>query len=135
MKNAYEEKQLYGEIEDLIARSCTGFSADVRALLESALQRETTSTARSMLEAMLENIGLSGATRKHLCQSPGFPAVYVSFGNGSLSDDIKKLFQRVLVEGTRRGLLRSSMIHPLMRKNTGDNSGEGVPNMEYSYVP
>ena len=31
--------------------------------------------------------------------------------------------------------MRPSMVHPLTRKNPGDNSGERVPNFEFDYIP
>lgn len=123
-------------VDDMIYRSTTTISPDVRALMEKALVEETNDTAKSMLQAMLENERMAGEKVKPVCQSPGFPTVYVSFGDKSLPGcDLKKVWAEALVRGTNRQLLRPSMVHPLTRENPGDNSGVGVPNFEIDYVP
>ncbi len=123
-------------VDDMIYRSTTTISPDVRALMEKAFAEETNDTAKSMLQAMLENERMAGEKVKPVCQSPGFPTVYVSFGDKSLPGcDLKKVWAEALVRGTNRQLLRPSMVHPLTRENPGDNSGVGVPNFEIDYVP
>ena len=71
-------------VDDMIYRSTTTISPDVRALMEKAFAEETNDTAKSMLQAMLENERMAGEKVKPVCQSPGFPTVYVSFGDKSL---------------------------------------------------
>ena len=123
-------------VDDMIYRSTTTISPDVRSLMEKALAGETNETAKSMLRAMLDNERMAGEKVKPVCQSPGFPTVYVSFGDKSLPGcDLKKVWAEALVRGTGRQLLRPSMVHPLTRENPGDNSGVGVPNFEIDYVP
>lgn len=131
----FDEKFLYDEVYDLVYRSVTGISDDVKGLLEKALQKETNPTAMSMMSAMLENNEMAGKVTKPVCQSPGFPTVYVSFGDKTMPGNIKEMYQKAIVEGTGKGLLRPSMVHPLTRKNSGNNSGDGVPNIEFDYVP
>lgn len=131
----YNEKMFYDEIFELIHRSCTTISPDVLALLKKALERETNPTAQSMIRAMLDNVELAKKYDKPVCQSPGFPTVYLSFGEKSNPGNFKETFQKVLVDATNKGYLRPSMVHPLTRKNSGDNTGEGVPNFEIDYIP
>ena len=131
----FDRKKLEAEIRDLIVRSCLGISDDVKGLMEKALARETNAGARSMMQSMLDNLTIAKKERKPVCQSPGYPTIYVSFGDNSLPGDFKSLFGRHLVQATNEGLLRPSIVHPLTRKNPGDNSGEGVPNYEIDYVP
>jgi fumarate hydratase subunit alpha len=130
------EDKLRAVVYALIERSTKGISPDVRALLEGALERESDETPKSMLRAMLENEKKAGEQGKPVCQSPGFPTVYVSFGDNSLpGQDLKKIWAEELVKGTKNQLLRPSMVHPLTRVNPGDNSGTGVPNFEFDYNP
>lgn len=130
------EDKLRGVVYALIERSTKGISPDVRALIEQALERETEETPKSMLRAMLENERKAGEQGKPVCQSPGFPTVYVSFGDKSLpGQDLKKIWAEELVRGTKNQLLRPSMVHTLTRVNPGDNSGAGVPNFEFDYNP
>lgn len=131
----FEEAFLKKEVAELIFRSCTGISADVKELLEKAYERETNVTAQSMLSAMLENVRLAGERKMPVCQSPGFPTVYLSFGDRTLPGNIKEMFKTFLVDATKKGLMRPSMVHPLLRTNPGDNTGPGVPNFEIDYIP
>jgi len=127
---------LYGHVYDMIYRSTTNISPDVEDLMKKALEKETNATAKSMMQAMLDDARMAGEKVKPVCQSPGFPTVYVSFGDNSApGEDLKKIWAEALIEGTRNSLLRPSMVHTLTRKNPGDNSGIGVPNFEFDYVP
>lgn len=131
----FTKDKLVKEIDELIFRSCTGISSDVKRLLERALDCETNSTAKRMLSAMLENVEIANERQMPVCQSPGLPTVYVNFGNLDVPESIKEIFQNSIVEATNNGLLRPSMVHPLTRENSGDNSGLGIPNFEFDYVP
>ncbi len=131
----FNEKKLYDDVSELVFRSVTGISADVKMLMEKALKKETNPTAVSMIKAMLENVEMAKEETKPVCQSPGYPTVYITCGEKSLFSDIKEMFKKAICEGTERGLLRPSMVHPLTRENSGNNSGEGVPNFEIDCVP
>lgn len=73
------EKELMKEaMHDACIRAVTEISADVKALVQAALDRETNETAKSMLSSMLENLDIAKAQDKAVCQSrdirpPGFP--------------------------------------------------------------
>lgn len=123
------------EVDKLVRYVTTHISDDTVDLIQKALDRETSETAKSMLSAMLENQKLSGEEQKALCQSPGFPTVYVRFGDKTLPGNIADFLGQSLVKATNDGLLRPSIVHPLTRKNSGNNSGQGVPNIEYKYIP
>ena len=49
--------------------------------------------------------------------------------------NIRKIMGESIVRATREGYLRPSIVHPLTRKNTGDNSGPGIPNFEMEIDP
>ena len=130
-----ESKDLYSEIYDLVVKCCRDISPDVKRIIENAIEKESSPTARSMMQAMLDDVKLAQEKDKPLCQSPGFPAVYITFGDKVRPGNIKELFAKALVTATKNGYMRPSMVHPLTRKNPGDNSGERVPNFEFDYIP
>ncbi|NPV27736.1 MAG: fumarate hydratase [Firmicutes bacterium] len=129
-----ELEQVRSEINKLIRRVCTSISPDCLELLKKAREGETEERARNMLEAMMENVALAGEVNKPVCQSPGYPTVYVRFGN-SFQIDLPAIFSEALISATKEGYLRPSIVHPLTRANNGDNSGEAVPNFEYEFIP
>ena len=122
-------------LHDTCLRAVTEISADVRGLLQAALDRETNETAKSMLSSMLENLRIAKEQDKAVCQSPGYPTTWISFGDGNFPAFAHDTIAEALGEATRRGYLRPSIVDPLTRHNPGNNTGEGVPNIEYQYHP
>ncbi|MEA4912876.1 MAG: fumarate hydratase [Oscillospiraceae bacterium] len=127
-----EKKQI---IIDTVIRAVTEISADARQLLTEARDNETNETAKSMLNTMLENLDVAKERDKAVCQSPGYPTCWVSHGEENFPAYIKDAVGEALAIATKRGYLRPSMVDPISRKNTGDNTGAGVPNIEYEYNP
>jgi fumarate hydratase subunit alpha len=129
-----DEKKLFNVALELIKRSCTEIASDGMELLEKAYAKERNTAARSMLETMIRNAKLATAENKPVCQSPGYPVVYATLGGDvKLEVGVQTVFQKALVEATKAGYLRPSMVHPITRKNPGDNSGIGVPDVEIEY--
>ncbi|MEM3586769.1 MAG: fumarate hydratase [Candidatus Bathyarchaeia archaeon] len=130
------EKTIYEIALELVKRSCTGIAPDALVLLRRAHQSERSLAARKMLETMIHNAELATKTGKPMCQSPGYPVVYVRTGcDIKINADIQKTFQRAIVESTKKGYLRPSIVHPITRKNPGDNSGVGIPDVEIELDP
>lgn len=123
------------DIYNLIRESCIAVSPDVKELLHETVAKETSSSAKEMVRTMIDNVELAGEKKKPVCQSPGFGTVYISFGDSTGILDIQTAFREAIVESTKKGYLRPSMVHPLTRENSGDNSGVGVPNFELEFIP
>ena len=122
-------------VHDAVIRAVTEVSGDVKGLLKEALDRETNHTAKSMLTSMLENVEIAKASDKGICQSPGYPTVWISFGDDNFPSNAKDAICSAIAEATQKGYLRPSMVDPLTRENSGNNTGKGVPNIEYEYIP
>ena len=130
-----QEEKIRQIIHATVLRAVTGISPDVRALLEGALARESSETARSMLSSMVENLDIAKAEDKAVCQSPGYPTAWVSHGEENMPLCVRDAIGSAVAEATKKGYLRPSIVDPLTRVNSGDNTGKGVPNIEYEYVP
>lgn len=125
----------YEEVYEWVKQSCTHVSEDSLELLRKAKQSETNSTANAMLSSMLENVEMADQEDKPVCQSPGFPTVYLRFDSTEGIDLLSKYLPKAMVEATENGYARPSIVHSLTRHNPGNNSGIGVPNIEYQYRP
>jgi fumarate hydratase subunit alpha len=130
-----DDKKTYEMAKGLIQQSCTSISPDVMAIIRERVALEDTESAKNMLLTMLENAEMAASLDKPLCQSPGFPTIYVTFGKDVLLGNLPDIFGQALVEMTNKGYLRPSIVNTITRVNTGDNSGPGVPNFEYEYNP
>lgn len=129
------QQEIQSAIRDTVIRAVTEISEDVKDLLEVAYENETSDTARSMLEAMLDNLKVAKSQDKAVCQSPGYPTAFLTYSDGEMAKNVKRYVAEALAEATKKGYLRPSMVDPLTRKNSGDNTGKGVPNIEYEMVP
>lgn len=127
----------YQDVYDLLHKACTRISPDVLYLMKNAAAKETNAEAKTFLETMVKNVALATETDKPVCQSPGFPTVWIRWGEAfqpnltNLMSNITKSVQ----EATKAGYIRPSIVHPLTRCNPGDSSGRGVPNYELRYQP
>lgn len=124
---------LLGVMVDLLKRSCITISSDAMKLLKDAHDRESSLAAKGILETMIENVELAKKRNKPVCQSPGFPTIYVTLGREIKVADLQPIFEEAIKQATNEYYLRPSMVHPLTRKNTGDNSGIRLPNIELEY--
>jgi fumarate hydratase subunit alpha len=105
-------------------------------LLREAYAKERNVAAKTILEAMIHNVEVAIAENKPVCQSPGYPVVYVTLGGDiKLETKIQTVFQRALVKATKAKYLRPSIVHPITRINLGDNSGVGIPDVEIEDEP
>lgn len=128
-------KITYDEVVSLVKNMCTTISPDALNLMKQAVERESNPAAKAMLETMVENVKQAGIKDKPVCQSPGFPTAYIRFGDNVDLSGLAKWLPQAVVECTKKGYIRPSIVHPLTRKNSGDSSGVGVPNIEYQYRP
>ena len=128
-------KQLLKERISWLLRGkiCSTISPDVMHLMKKAHAEETASSAREMLKTQIENVVMAEKRKKPVCQSPGFPTAYIKYGDCVNISDLTDVLREELVSATNEGFLRPSMVHPLTRENSGDNSGIGVPNIELEY--
>ena len=131
MNTTIWEKAIY----DTVLAAVTGISPDVKELLIKAWQKESNETAKSMLAAMLDNLKIAEEEDKGICQSPGYPTAWIMFGENNFTSFAVSAIRNGLAEATKKGYLRPSMVDPLTRKNSGNNTGKGVPNIEYEYCP
>lgn len=111
-------------VEELCIRACYHLGDDVVKLLKAAREREDSPFGRSVLDQIIENIKISGEKSLPLCQDTGMAVVFIELGHdvhitgGSLTEAVNQGVRR----GYEKGFLRKSVLSPLKRENTGDNT-------------
>jgi tartrate/fumarate subfamily iron-sulfur-dependent hydro-lyase alpha chain len=102
---------------------------DIKAGFQRLQTSETNATAQSMLATMVTNIRVAEDTQNLLCQDTGIPIYNVTIGSGVDFDGaaLKAALVRGCTRATQEHPLRSSVVHPLTRKNEHTSCGEGVP--------
>ena len=100
---------------------------------------ETDRTAKSVLNTMLANIRVAEDTDNLLCQDTGIPIYNVRIGRDTQVDGhaLKQAIRRGCERATREYPLRSSVVHPLTRKNEHNSCGIEVPviHIDFSDTP
>ncbi|WP_439579098.1 fumarate hydratase [Elioraea sp.] len=94
------------------------------------LQRsETDPTGRSVLATMVENIAVAERDDNLLCQDTGIPIYTVTIGRdvGFDGAGLKAAIRRGCERATREHPLRSSVVHPITRRNEHTSCGIRVP--------
>jgi tartrate/fumarate subfamily iron-sulfur-dependent hydro-lyase alpha chain len=100
---------------------------------------ESDGTAKTILATMIENIAVAERTDNLLCQDTGIPIYNVVIGRDVDVDGValKNAIRRGVERATREHPLRSSVVHPVTRKNDQTSCGIGVPviNIDFSDRP
>ena len=93
------------------------------------MTNETGATAKRVLATMVQNIAVAEQTDNLLCQDTGVPIYNLWIGKGVEVDGqaLKQAVRRGCERATREYPLRSSVVHPLTRKNEHTSCGIEVP--------
>lgn len=116
------------EIRDNVAQICIdaayNLNEDVLAAFARAQETETSPTAKEILGLLQENARIAREDHIPLCQDTGIAIFFVEIGqdlrikNGFIVDAVNDGVRK----GYREGYLRKSVVDPLTRRNTGDNT-------------
>ena len=116
------------EIRDNVAQICLdaayNLSEDVITAFDRAIETETAPGAKEIIELLKENARIAREEHIPICQDTGIAVFFVEIGqdlrikNGFIVDAINEGVRK----GYREGYLRKSVVDPITRKNTGDNT-------------
>ncbi|MBQ6218862.1 MAG: fumarate hydratase [Methanosphaera sp.] len=106
---------------------------DIKNGLKQAYENEDSDIAKLNIKSILKNIELAEKNKIPMCQDTGLPIIFVKLGKV----EVENLHEGI-IEGVKRATesvpLRTNVVDPLTRKNTGNNIGKGIPqiNLELS---
>lgn len=116
------------EIRDRVAQICIeaayNLSDDVLTAFDRAIETETSPAAREIIGLLKENARIAKDEHIPICQDTGIAIFFVEIGqdlrikNGFIVDAINDGVRK----GYKEGYLRKSVVDPLTRRNTGDNT-------------
>jgi fumarate hydratase subunit alpha/L(+)-tartrate dehydratase alpha subunit len=114
---------------ELYVRALKVLPPDVKEGFARLTATETDATAKQVLGTMVTNIRVAEDTGNMLCQDTGIPIYNVVIGRGVEIDgpDLKRAIRRGCERATREHPLRSSVVHPITRKNEQTSCGPGIP--------
>lgn len=115
--------------KELYIRALKVLPPDIKSGFARLQTTETGRTAKQVLGTMVTNIAVAEQTDNLLCQDTGVPIYNVWIGRDVQVDGhaLKQAIRRGCERATREYPLRSSVVHPLTRKNEHSSCGIEVP--------
>ncbi|MCW4005646.1 MAG: fumarate hydratase [Candidatus Bathyarchaeota archaeon] len=121
---------------ELIRQAVVCLPDDVLAALKKAYAKETSEVAMVQLKAILDNVELAKARGAPICQDTGTLTFYVRAGEGVADlSQVKAALERAVQKATVQVPLRPNAVEPFTQKNSGDNTGRGLPLIHWEIVP
>lgn len=117
-----------------IRLGATKMPPDVRKALQCALAEEVEPMAKKHLEVSLSNADAAERGAGLVCADTGFPMFFVHIGKNCQLEggfaSVQFCAEQATARATAECFLRPTMVHPLTRKNPGNNIGPGMPKVE-----
>lgn len=115
--------------KELYIRALKILPDDVKVGIEQLNQIETDARAQVVLKTMITNIVVAEREDNLLCQDTGLPIYKVKVGKNVQFDGValKDAIRRGCERATKEYPLRSSVVHPLTRKNNYTSCGIDMP--------
>lgn len=120
-------------VYSLFLSACRMPGRDVLSAIDSAYAQETCAPAKEALRQLTLNAQIAKETGMPYCQDTGLAVVFIEIGqdvhiNGALASAVNEGVSLAYSEG----YLRKSVLDPITRKNTGDNTPAVI---HYDIVP
>lgn len=129
-------KQVEDAAKELYIRALKILPPDIKAGFQGLAGRETDATGKSVLATMIRNISVAESTDNLLCQDTGLPIYNVEIGSNLELDGfaLKQAIRKGCERATTEYPLRSSVVHPLTRKNEQTSCGPRMPAINIDFV-
>ena len=123
--------------KELYIRALKLLPPDIKQGFQRLDAAETDATGKAILGTMIRNIRVAEENQNLLCQDTGIPIYNVSIGSSVEIDGygLKQAIVKGCERATQEHPLRSSVVHPVTRKNQHTSSGRLVPVINLDFVP
>jgi fumarate hydratase subunit alpha/L(+)-tartrate dehydratase alpha subunit len=123
--------------KELYIRALKVLPPDIKGGFARLTETETAPRAQGILATMVRNIQVAENHDNLLCQDTGVPIYNVAIGRGVEVDghDRKQAIRKGCERATREHPLRSSVVHPLTRRNEHTSCGAEVPVIHIDFTP
>ena len=114
------EETVYG----LFLSACCEIGDDVLALLKQRLETEESPFGREVLRQLIENDRIAASRHMPICQDTGMAVIFMEVGQDVhfTGGDVNEAIERGVRRAYHDGCFRASVLSPLTRVNTKDNT-------------
>lgn len=129
-------KQVEEACKELYIRALKVLPPDIKQGFAQLDSIETNPTGKAILGTMIKNIRVAEETNNLLCQDTGIPIYNVVIGANVEIDgyQLKQAIAKGCERATREHPFRSSVVHPVTRKNDHTSCGRFVPVVNFDFV-
>ena len=122
--------------KELYIRALKSLPPDIKTGFTKLSGTERNTTAQSILSTMIKNISVAEQTDNLLCQDTGIPIYNVWIGRDVQVDGVllRAAIRKGCERATREYPLRSSVVHPITRKNEHTSCGLNVPVIHFDFT-
>ena len=136
MSSKISRETFIRSIADLLRKAEIELPDDVVDALRKSEAIEENQVAKSQLQAILKNIELAKNHAVPMCQVTGIMIFFAELGNEFQPGfDLETAIRDAVALATREIPLRPNAVDPLTRKNSGNNTGAGIPDIHWKLVP
>ncbi len=111
-------------VAELCVKACLYLGDDVVALLRKAKAEEESDFGLYVIDCLLENLEIAAREQIPICQDTGMTVVFLEIGQDLhlVGGDLTEAVNAGVRRGYQEGYLRKSVLSPLSRINTKDNT-------------
>jgi fumarate hydratase subunit alpha len=130
----------YTLIEDTVVKlhkfATTKLPDDVSESLKKMHEEETNPASKAALKTIVDNFGIAEGTSTPMCQDTGIHIYYVNIGeNIPRVLGIEEILRKASARATKEVPLRPNAVNPIVGGNSGDNTGNHIPFINYDFIP
>ena len=127
------QEQVADTVCKLYKEAVIKLPVDVKNALKKAYEIEENDIAKLNIKSILDNIHLAEENDIPMCQDTGLPIIFVKLGQVQVENLQQGIIDGV-IKATKTVPLRTNVVDPLTRINTGNNIGKDIPqiNVELS---
>jgi len=127
------DPETIGEVaKELLLKASTQYPMVFMAKLLEAYEREKDPTAKGVLGTIIENALLASERGVSICQDTGVPVFHVFVNQETyIPASTERAIEAAVVDSTATVPLRKNVVEPFTLKNSGNNTGWGVPLIYY----
>ena len=118
---------LFQSLVSLIRKTVSTIPDDVTRLLKDYASQEQNPIAQNNLNIMLKNIQLARNNGQTVCSGTGMLTFKIIHPPGFIQKELVYNIHQAIIHCTQQGFLRQNSVEAISGKNTGNNLGEGHP--------
>ena len=119
-----DSKVITEQVKKLCIEGNIYLGEDVIKSFKENLQKEESNLGKDILNILIENAQIAKETKIPLCQDTGMAVFFVEVGQEVIvkGDTLTEAINKGVSEGYTEGYLRKSVVSPITRVNTKDNT-------------